>query len=59
MENENLTVEQVAAILHISTQTVCIRCKKRQLPAFKLPGSRRWLISKRDLEKLLREQKKI
>lgn len=58
MEDENLTVEQVAEILKTSRQTIWIRCKRGQLPAFKLPGSRRWLIARKDLEKLQRDLKK-
>jgi len=52
MEDENLTVEQVAIILKVSKATVWAMCKTGRLPAIKLPGSRRWLISKRELEKL-------
>ncbi|EKD63026.1 MAG: hypothetical protein ACD_51C00361G0008 [uncultured bacterium] len=58
MEDENLTVEQVAEILKVSRQTIWIRCKRGQLPAFKLPGSRRWLISRKDLDRLQKELKK-
>ena len=58
MEDENLTVEQVAEILKVSKATVWNMCKKHVLPAFKLPGSRRWLVSSKDLEKLKKELKK-
>lgn len=58
MEDENLTVEQVAEILKVSKATVWNMCKRDVLPAFKLPGSRRWLISRKDLEKLQKELKK-
>lgn len=58
MEDENLTVEQVAEILKVSRATVWNMCKKHTLPAFKLPGSRRWLISSKDLEKLKKDLKK-
>lgn len=59
MDEENLTVEQVAQILRVSRQTVWVRCKQGNLPAFKLPGSRRWLFAKKDLEKLQRERKNV
>lgn len=58
MEDENLTVEQVAEILKVSRATVWNWFKRHTLPAFKLPGSRRWLISSKDLEKLKNELKK-
>jgi len=53
--DENLTVEQVAEILKVSKQTVWFKCKQGTLPAFKLPGSRRWLVSQKDLEKLQKD----
>jgi excisionase family DNA binding protein len=60
MEEKFLTIEQVAEILKVTTQTVWIRCKQGKLPALKLPGSRRWLISKKEFEKQLNElMKKI
>lgn len=55
MEEKFLTIEQVAEILKVSTQTVWIRCKADKLPALKLPGSRRWLINKKEFEKQLNE----
>ena len=55
MEEKFLTIEQVAEILKVTTQTVWIRCKQGKLPALKLPGSRRWLINKREFEKQLNE----
>lgn len=55
MTDENLTVEQVAEILKVSKQTVWIWCKRGKLPGFKLPGSRKWLINSKDLEKLQKE----
>lgn len=58
MEDTNLTVEEVASILKVSKQTVWSRCKKGKLPCFKMPGSRIWLISLKDLEKLQKELKK-
>jgi excisionase family DNA binding protein len=58
MEDENLTVEQVAKTLKVSRATVWNMCKRGTLPAFKLPHSRRWLISLKDLEKLKKELKK-
>ena len=58
MEDENLTVEQVAQALKVSKATVWNMCKRGSLPAFKLPQSRRWLISLKDLEKLQKELKK-
>ena len=58
MDDENLTVEQVAVILKVSKATVWNWCKKGSLPAFKLPKSRRWLVSSKDLEKLKKELKR-
>lgn len=58
MEDENLIVEQVAEILKVSKATVWNMCKRGSIPAFKLPNSRRWLVSRKDLEKLQKEQKK-
>jgi len=58
MEDKNLTVAEVAVILKVSKQTIWLRCKQGKLPAFKMPGSRIWLINSKDLEKLQKEQKK-
>lgn len=58
MIDENLTAEQAGKILKLSTQTIWLMCKKGKLPAFKMPGSRKWLISSADLEKLQKELKK-
>ncbi len=58
MEDENLTVEEVAKVLKVSKATVWNMCKRGTLPSFKLPGSRRWLISRKDLDKLQKELKK-
>lgn len=55
MEEKFLTIEQVAEVLKLTTQTVWLRCKQGKLPAFKLPGSRRWLINKKEFEKQLNE----
>lgn len=54
----NLTVEQVAKELRVSNATVWSMCKKGVLPAFKLPGSRKWLIARKDFEKLQKELRK-
>jgi excisionase family DNA binding protein len=58
MEDENLTVEQVAKILKVSRQTVWVRCKAGKLPAFKMPGSRLWLVSRKELDKLQEKMRK-
>ena len=58
MEEKFLTAAQVAKILNVSEQTVWIWCKRGKLPAIKMPGSRKWLISNVDLEKLQKELKK-
>ena len=58
MEDTNLTVEQVAEVLKVSKQTIWTRCKDGKLPAFKMPGSRRWLISTKDLDRLQKDLKK-
>lgn len=60
MEEKFLTIEQVAEILKVSAQTVWSKCKRGKLPALRLPGSRRWLINKKEFEKELNElMKKI
>jgi len=56
--DENLTIEQVAKILKLSKQTVWKRCKQGQLPAFKLPPSRKWYVSRKELEKFIKDSKK-
>lgn len=58
MEEKFLTTEQVGEILRVSKQTIWSWCKKGKLPAIKMPNSRKWLISNKDLEKLQRELKK-
>ncbi len=56
MDDENLTVEQVAEMLKVSNATVWIWCKRGILRgAFKLPGSRAWRISNKELEKQKKE----
>jgi len=57
-EQENLTVQEASLLLRLSKATVWAMCKRGKLPCFKLPGSRRWLINRRELEKLQREQRK-
>lgn len=58
MESENLSVDEVAILLKVTRQTIWIRCKQGKLPAFKMPGSRKWLINKKDLDKLQKKLKK-
>lgn len=58
MDDENLTIEQVALILKLSKQTVWKRCKWGQLPAFKILPSRKWYVSRKELEKFIRDSKK-
>lgn len=58
MEDENLTIEQVAVILKLNKQTVWKRCKQGQLPAFKILPSRKWYVSRKELEKIIKESKK-
>ena len=56
MDNENLTVEQVAEILKASKATVWARCKQHKLRgAYKMPGSNKWLINRKEFEKQQRE----
>ena len=58
MEENFLSAEQVAKILNVSKQTVWIWAKRGKLPAIKMPGSRKWLFSNIDLEKLQKDLKK-
>lgn len=58
MADENLNIEEVAIILKLSKATVWKMCKQHTLPAFKMPGRRKWLINRKDLEKLQSELKK-
>ena len=51
-EQENITVEEAAKLLRVSKATCWAWCKRNKLPAFKMPGSRRWLINKAELERL-------
>lgn len=51
---EYLTVAQVAAILHVSNQTVWDRIKAGRLPAIK--EGRRYLIKQRDVDDYLSRQ---
>jgi len=56
MEDENLTVKQVAEILKVNKATVWVWCNKGILPgAYKLPGSRIWRISRKEFEKQQRQ----
>lgn len=55
MVDEILTAEEVAKLLKISKQTMWNWCKKGRVPAYKMPGSRKWLINSKDLEKLQKE----
>ncbi len=57
-ENINITIEEAAKILRVSKATCWAWCKRNKLPAFKMPGSRRWLINKVELEKLQRKLRK-
>ncbi len=57
-QTENLTIEEAAKILRVSKATCWNRCKRGKLPAFKLPGSRRWLINRKDFEAYLRKIRK-
>lgn len=58
MGDENLTIEEVAKILKLSKQTIWMRCKQGQLPAFKIPPSPKWYISRKELERVIKESKK-
>jgi len=58
MTDENLNIEQVAQILNLSKATIWKMCKEHTIPAFKIPGRRKWLISRKDLEKFQNDLKK-
>lgn len=55
MIDEILTAEEVAKLLKTSKQTIWTWCKKGRIPAYKMPGSRKWLVNSKDLEKLQKE----
>ena len=60
MDDETISVEQVAKDLKLSKATVWLWCKKGTLRgAYKMPGSRKWLISKKEFEKQKKELMKI
>lgn len=60
MDDQTLTVEQVAKDLKLSKATVWAWCKRGILRgAYKMPGSRKWLISQREYEKQRRELMKV
>ncbi len=57
-EQENITVEEAAKLLRVSKATCWAWCKRNKLPAFKMPGGRRWLINRAELDKLQRKLRK-
>jgi excisionase family DNA binding protein len=57
-ETDNLTIKETAIYLRLTPQSVWNAAKLGRLPAYKLPGSRRWLISKRELLAMQRKARK-
>ncbi len=55
MNEELLTVEQVANILHVTVDTVRIYIRTKQLPAFKV--GRTYLVKKQDLDDFLQKRR--
>jgi excisionase family DNA binding protein len=55
---EFLTVEELATHLRLTKAAVWNACKQGRLPAIKMPGSKRWLISRKALEQLQRKQRR-
>ena len=51
--DEIMTVEEVAAYLKVSKNTVRRWCVKGKLPAFKI--EREWRINKKELEKVIQQ----
>jgi len=51
--DEIMTVEEVAAYLKVSKNTVRRWCVKEKLPAFKI--DREWRINKKELEQIIRQ----
>jgi excisionase family DNA binding protein len=54
-EKENLRLDEVAEILRISRSTIYRMIDNGDLPAFKLPNRRSWLVKKETIEKILAE----
>ena len=52
-EKELLRVDEVAAILRVSTQTIYRRIDEGNIPAGKLAGGRRLLVKRSDLIKII------
>jgi excisionase family DNA binding protein len=57
-EQDFLTIEEAADILRLKRATVWGLCRDGKLPAFKLPGGKRWLIDRKELLALQKQQKK-
>jgi len=55
VNEELLTVEQVANILHVTVDTVRIYIRTKQLPAFKV--GRTYLVKKQDLDDFLQKRR--
>jgi excisionase family DNA binding protein len=58
MDTENLTIAETAAYLRLTPQSVWNAAKEGRIPAFKMPGSRRWLIPKKELLTVQRKARK-
>lgn len=62
-DTEYMKIPEAAELLRHKPQTVEKLCRERRLPAIKLPGTKRWLIRRQDLQdyldSLLYEQEEV
>jgi excisionase family DNA binding protein len=47
-----LTVNEVAELLRVTPATVWSWCRAKRLPAYKWPGSNKWFIDAKRVEKM-------
>ncbi len=55
LEDDILSTEQVAQLLHVSTKTVINFVQNGTLTAHRLPGTRRFLFWRRDIIRLIED----
>lgn len=48
-----MTVKEAAELLRIGCNTIREMIRKKQLKAYRIPGSKKWLIDKDELKKFL------
>ena len=58
VDDELLTLPQIAQMLHLNPSTIRLWVAEQRLPAHKA-GGRKWLVRRGDLERMLEEQPRI